>query len=244
MLALAADLVDDALTARRPAAAANAFRDRLRGLGPSFVQVRRYQRPHGVLTSKRHWDAGGVLVRDARPGWVGSDGFNYICLECNPLLTAVSEHRTRFRFTDLAPVSDRRFARYWDAFHGASIADAWCANAYGAYGAVASVHIGVDTADVELSIGQALQTAGSIVAEHLLLLDPPSPAAAGATLLTARERDVMRFVAEGKTDWEIGVILTVSESTARFHVDNARRKLGATNRAHAVARFVAQVGLA
>lgn len=56
--------------------------------------------------------------------------------------------------------------------------------------------------------------------------------------LTGRERESIGLVAEGKTDWEIGTILGVSPATARFHIDNARRKLGATNRAHAVARFI------
>ena len=48
------------------------------------------------------------------------------------------------------------------------------------------------------------------------------------------------LVAEGKTDWEISVILGIAEATVRFHVDNARRKLGAVNRAQAVARLVNQ----
>ena len=38
----------------------------------------------------------------------------------------------------------------------------------------------------------------------------------------------------------VAVILGVSEATARFHVDNARRKLGAVNRAQAVARLIHQ----
>ncbi|RWD54623.1 MAG: LuxR family transcriptional regulator, partial [Mesorhizobium sp.] len=56
----------------------------------------------------------------------------------------------------------------------------------------------------------------------------------------ARERDSLALVAEGKTDWEISVILGIAEATVRFHVDNARRKLGAVNRAQAVARLVNQ----
>ncbi len=36
------------------------------------------------------------------------------------------------------------------------------------------------------------------------------------------------------------MILGVSEATARFHVDNGRRKLGAVTRAQAVARMVNQ----
>ncbi|MBX9745676.1 MAG: helix-turn-helix transcriptional regulator [Hyphomonadaceae bacterium] len=48
----------------------------------------------------------------------------------------------------------------------------------------------------------------------------------------------MAFVADGKTDWEISVIMGIAEATVRFHADNARRKLGAVNRAHAIARLV------
>nr|WP_271519543.1 helix-turn-helix transcriptional regulator [Bradyrhizobium sp. CCBAU 53380] len=45
----------------------------------------------------------------------------------------------------------------------------------------------------------------------------------------------MRWVAEGKSSWEIGMILGVSENTLNFHVKNAMRKLGATSRIQAVA---------
>ena len=65
-----------------------------------------------------------------------------------------------------------------------------------------------------------------------------------APALTVRERDVMRFLSEGKTDWEIGQILGIGDATARFHVDNARRKLGGSNRAHAVSRYIAFNGFA
>lgn len=64
------------------------------------------------------------------------------------------------------------------------------------------------------------------------------PGAEGEVRLTARERDTLSWVAEGKSDWEIAVILGLSETTVRFHVDNARRKLGAANRAQAVAHLL------
>ena len=54
--------------------------------------------------------------------------------------------------------------------------------------------------------------------------------------LTSRELECLRWVAVGKTDWEISVILSISSATVRFHVDRARVKLGASTRAQAVAR--------
>lgn len=67
--------------------------------------------------------------------------------------------------------------------------------------------------------------------------DPAAPAATSHAnaRLTPRERDALTWVAEGKSDWEIAVILGLSRTTIRFHVDNARKKLGAVNRAQAVA---------
>lgn len=72
----------------------------------------------------------------------------------------------------------------------------------------------------------------------IVCVTDPCAAAAEAVNLTARERDALTWVAEGKSDWEIAVILGLSETTVRFHVDNARKKLGAVNRAQAVARLL------
>jgi DNA-binding CsgD family transcriptional regulator len=56
--------------------------------------------------------------------------------------------------------------------------------------------------------------------------------------LTARELDVLRLLARGNTNRAIATALVVREGTVKYHVKNILRKLGATNRADAVARFV------
>jgi LuxR family transcriptional regulator, quorum-sensing system regulator BjaR1 len=56
----------------------------------------------------------------------------------------------------------------------------------------------------------------------------------GPRILSGRERDVLLWVAEGKSSWEIGRIIGVAERTVVHHVDNAMRKLDAVNRTHAV----------
>jgi LuxR family quorum-sensing system transcriptional regulator SolR len=53
--------------------------------------------------------------------------------------------------------------------------------------------------------------------------------------LTAKERDVLKWVIEGKTSWEIGRILATSERTVKFHLKNVYAKLNVSNRAQAVA---------
>src|SRR6185437_10030552 len=58
-------------------------------------------------------------------------------------------------------------------------------------------------------------------------------------MLTVREREVLRWVAGGKTSWEISVILRISERTVKFHLVKASRKLHAVNRPSAVAKALA-----
>jgi DNA-binding CsgD family transcriptional regulator len=56
--------------------------------------------------------------------------------------------------------------------------------------------------------------------------------------LTARELEVLHWVANGKSDVEIGTILSISVHTVHIHVRNIKRKLDAANRTHAVMRAV------
>jgi DNA-binding NarL/FixJ family response regulator len=55
--------------------------------------------------------------------------------------------------------------------------------------------------------------------------------------LTLREAQVIELVAEGLTDKEIGSRLAISPKTVSEHVEKARNKLGAANRASAVYVF-------
>jgi LuxR family quorum-sensing system transcriptional regulator CciR len=57
----------------------------------------------------------------------------------------------------------------------------------------------------------------------------------GRLPLSERELECLTWAALGRTDVEIGAVLHRSPATARFHMDNAVRKLGARNRTQAVA---------
>ena len=52
--------------------------------------------------------------------------------------------------------------------------------------------------------------------------------------LTRREVQCLRWAAAGKTDSEIGIILSLSVSTVRFHLRNAGGKLSTSGRAQAI----------
>jgi DNA-binding CsgD family transcriptional regulator len=53
-------------------------------------------------------------------------------------------------------------------------------------------------------------------------------------LLTPREIECLKWTKDGKTNWEIGLILSISERTVEFHLSNTMKKLGASSRIMAV----------
>jgi len=75
--------------------------------------------------------------------------------------------------------------------------------------------------------------------ELLVVLEPGSSASAPHDRLSSREREVLRWVAEGKTNPEIGLILGISPRTVQTHLEHAYAKLGVVGRAQAVAELAA-----
>jgi len=64
---------------------------------------------------------------------------------------------------------------------------------------------------------------------------PGAPAAEVLGALTAREREVLRLIAEGRSNREIGTALFIAPKTASVHVSNILAKLGVASRTEAAA---------
>jgi len=62
----------------------------------------------------------------------------------------------------------------------------------------------------------------------------PGPAVGDRPVLTPRELEALRWTMEGKTAWEVGAILGISERTAVLHVTIAMHKLKCTSKHQAV----------
>lgn len=68
-----------------------------------------------------------------------------------------------------------------------------------------------------------------------------APLAAPASIhLSKRQRECLQWVRAGKSDWEIGEILKISEHTVKDHIDSARDKLGVRSRTQAVIEAIQQ----
>lgn len=70
---------------------------------------------------------------------------------------------------------------------------------------------------------------------HQALVRVCGEKSAAVSELSQREKEVLGWMKEGKTNWEISMILNISERTVKFHVQNIERKLNAVNKAHAIA---------
>lgn len=71
-----------------------------------------------------------------------------------------------------------------------------------------------------------------------------NPRRASAGMLSPREVECLSWAAAGKTDAQIGLILTISPRTTRFHIENAKKKLGVATRVQAVAEAMKRKAIA
>jgi two-component system nitrate/nitrite response regulator NarL len=80
---------------------------------------------------------------------------------------------------------------------------------------------------------------GKLVTALRARRDPPSAAAAAApdddplAALSPREREIVRHIARGRSNKEIGRELEIAETTVKIHVQHILRKLGITSRVQA-----------
>lgn len=75
---------------------------------------------------------------------------------------------------------------------------------------------------------------------HLAFLRVAFSRPAKTAVLSVREQEVLKWMKEGKTNWEISHILSISERTVKFHVQNILAKLRASTRGHAIALAMEQ----
>jgi DNA-binding CsgD family transcriptional regulator len=52
--------------------------------------------------------------------------------------------------------------------------------------------------------------------------------------LTPREMQILSWIATGKSDWQIGQILEISNKTVNYHAENLKRKYGVATRIQVV----------
>jgi DNA-binding CsgD family transcriptional regulator len=91
-------------------------------------------------------------------------------------------------------------------------------------------------ADEIARLAAELQLLAAHAQDSVLRIMLPTGPDRGLPELTPRELETLRWTMEGKTAWEVGRILSISEQTAVRHLNNATHKLGCVNKHQAVVK--------
>ncbi|KDB06836.1 transcriptional regulator, LuxR family [Burkholderia sp. lig30] len=185
-----------------------------------------------------------VAIFDTYPdGWMAHyQAQNYIEIDSTVRDGALSTNMIVWPDLDKAGSSGAEASPLWsDAReHGLSVGVAqssWAAR--GAFGLLTLARDADPLTPAEINM-LTLQTNWLANLSHSLMsrFMVPKLAPEAKVALTAREREVLCWTADGKTACEIGQILSISERTVNFHVNNVLEKLGATNKVQAVVKAI------
>jgi LuxR family quorum-sensing system transcriptional regulator CciR len=187
--------------------------------------------------------SGEVWLADLPPGW------NAIApVSGDAVLAAASQSYAPFLWSDISRLValSRPQRDFLDAAHAAGIGAAVAAPIHRPRGAQEagsySVFAGCCSFLMKNGVPRPLE---SLAAAHYVgalafdavenLREPKSDTPRGPQL-TPRQRDCVVLVAQGKSDWEIGQVLGISESTVHKHIEDAKRRFGVSTRVQLVVR--------
>lgn len=104
---------------------------------------------------------------------------------------------------------------------------------FGLHGLMGAMSFGGQTIDSSLAVRLALTAIGQ-AALHRAVSFSLVRQETGMPRLTAREREVMRWIAAGKRQADAALLLGLSERTVENHLRRVRRRLGAATTAEAI----------
>jgi LuxR family quorum sensing-dependent transcriptional regulator len=229
-------------------------------VGSTADQTSSEQIGETFLTSLKAWGASSLWARQfyLTPRWMDPSvsafykTYNYACIRAPkwwgsaaqrfsdtvcPMSIGATRFARPFFLSEVTSGQDRQYAPYWEAMGEFGVKDTLAVPYFGPFNTAAGVSIWFEHRDFSPEQTSALRLASTLAFEQMRVLQVPLKAQ--PPKLSNREHDCLAFVAEGKSDWEISVILGLSQATVHQHVENAKRKLGVRTRPHAVARHLA-----
>lgn len=112
------------------------------------------------------------------------------------------------------------------------LADGWAFAIPGPQGSVVAAAYGGPAIDDHPLLRPTLHIISMYVNARLSYLSEQRPTS--NVRLTAREAEIMRLVAYGRTDTDIAHMLGIKETTVHMHIENVKRKLGVQKRVTAI----------
>lgn len=236
-LSLALDLVGDAAEQPTSEQVGETFLNALKTLGATSLWARQfYLTPRWMdpAVSAQYKTFNYACIRT--PEWWGSAAQRYSDTVCPVSLGATRFPRAYFT-SEVMKVVEYDYGQYSEAMAEFGVQDTLAVPYFGPQNTAAGMTIWFEHREFSPDQIRALRLAASMALQQMQDLKDPLPPFVHN--LSSRERDCLAYVAEGKSDWEISVILSLSQATVHQHVENAKRKLGVRTRPHAVAKHLA-----
>lgn len=178
-------------------------------------------------------------ARIRNPAWWGSQAQIYSDTVC-PVSIGAARFVRPFFTSEVTEGQERAYGAYHEAMAEFGVRDTLAIPFFGPHNTAAGVTVWFGHREFSPDQVAALRLIGTMMLHQMQgLKDPLKPRKLS---LSDRERDCLAFVAEGKSDWEISVILNISQWTAHQHVESAKKKLGVRTRAQAIAKHLAFAG--
>jgi DNA-binding CsgD family transcriptional regulator len=157
----------------------------------------------------------------------------------DPCVGAVFARASPFTWEECRTGATGRAKAMFDEAETFGLRNGMVVPVHGASGDLRAVRLLSEERGLEAAAGPTLHALSVILAERSHTLVEGAQDYRTRTPLTAREREVLCWIGEGKSDWDMGTILGISENTVHFHVKNAMAKLGARTRLQAWAKAMA-----
>lgn len=123
---------------------------------------------------------------------------------------------------------------FWQDAQGHGLATGWAQSSFSPQGSVGMLTLARSADELSqaelrqnsMCMSWLVQAVHQSMAQFVEAAQPSSRHAP----LTAREIEVLRWTADGKTSGEVGQIMNITERTVNFHINNALEKLDANNK--------------
>lgn len=151
----------------------------------------------------------------------------------DPTIRAVFTSHSAFTWSEIEErTSDKLGLKVFEQARSFGAKNGLVVPVHGPMGEVMAVTmISAHERDLDPQIRMNMQVAATIFASRGLSLVQIAQETTDDPNLSRREIQCVYWVNEGKTDWEIGRILGISEDTVAFHLKNVKTKLNVTRRA-------------
>lgn len=178
--------------------------------------------------------AAHVLIDSTPPGWT-EHYFKVGHLERDPTIRRLTSEATPFLWSEIEPLyrADPAARRVMEEAGDFRLRQGFTVPLVTLDGRVAGFSFGAERLDASPEVrGMLHLLAAYAFGRSIVLSEGPKRQ---PVRLTPREREALQWAAAGKTEWEIGEAMAISEHGAEKHLRSVHRKLGAASRTHAVA---------